>query len=142
MRCAQDGAPFSGDPVLIPIDRDPVTHAFQFANLAFCSVSCAKGYIFRDAHSRTDRLHLFHLYVTEVLGLPKDNVQVSPDPMFLKDYMVDPSKGLTIEEFRASSSSSSSVIGTRRSGVDPVLDESIQYSFVKLNRMEEEDNNI
>jgi hypothetical protein len=139
MRCAQDGAPFDGEPVLLPVDRNPVTHAFTFANLCFCSVACAKGYLFRDAHSRTDRLHLFHIYVVEVLGLTKDQVQVSPDPMFIKDFMLDPSKGLTLEEFRASSSSSETVVGTRSSGVDPDLDQSIQYSFVKLNRLQAEE---
>jgi hypothetical protein len=139
MRCAQDGAAFDGEPVLLSMDRDPVTHAFTFANLCFCSVACAKGYLFRDAHSRTDRIHLFHIYATEVLGLTKEQVQVSPDPMFLKDFMLDPSKGLTVEEFRASSVSSETVVGTPSTNVDPDLDQSIQYSFVKLNRLQAEE---
>jgi hypothetical protein len=139
MRCAQDGAAFDGEPVLLPVDRDPVTRVFTFANLCFCSVACAKGYLFRDAHSRTDHIHLFHIYVAEVLGLTKEQVQVSPDPMFLRDFMLDPSKGLTLEQFRGSSSSSGTVVGTRLPGVDPTLDESIQYSFVKLNRLQTEE---
>lgn len=136
-RCAQDGASFEGESIFVPVSCHPTTNEFTFANLHFCSPGCAKGYLFRDAHSTNDRIHLFHIYCRKVLGID-GNIQPSPDPIFLKDYMVDPTLGLSIEEFR-NMSTENVCIGTKRSGIDPVLDESIQYSHVRLNRGDDED---
>lgn len=130
-RCAQDGYTFDGPPTLLPSQRDSKTLVFTFMNLHFCSPSCAKGYLFRDAHCTMDKIHLFHQYAREILGL--EDVRVSPDPMFLQDYMVTPGTGKSIEEFR-SAPTVEGVCGTRQPGVDPIIDDSIQYTHVKLIR--------
>jgi hypothetical protein len=78
-----------------------------------------------------DKIHLFRQYAWEILGL--EDVPVSPDPMFLQDYMANPEKGFTIEMFR-SATTKCVAVGTRQPGVDPTIDDSIQYSHVKLDR--------
>ena len=100
-RCTMDGFPFHWKPVLLPKDYDCNSGTFTYENVSFCSPECAKGYLFKDVHTHTDRIHLFSLYCRNILGL-KTAVGVCADVASIKDYMVDPESGISIEQFRES----------------------------------------
>ena len=99
-RCATDGYPFDGPPVLLPTSYDQRLDKFTFENLCFCSPSCAKGWLFRDAGLHPNRMQLFSLYCHRVLNM-EGEVDICPDPRFLRDYMFDPSDGMTVAQFRS-----------------------------------------
>ena len=115
-----DGFPFDGEPTLVPVAYDHQTATFTYENLQFCSPACAKGWLFRDPHTNTDRIQLLTLYCTTVLGLV-DPVQVCPDPRFLCDYMLEPATGLTIEQFRTRTTG----LQTGFAHINPVVDQTV-----------------
>jgi hypothetical protein len=127
-RCIMDGFAFTGEPILVPVKYDRECETFIYENNVFCSPECAKGWLFRDVHNNTDRLHLFTLYCRKVLGL-HDHIQICPDPRFIREYMVDPEKGITIDTFRMRHSTH--VLATGSEHVSPSIDKSVYLEEIK-----------
>lgn len=122
-----DGFNFTGAPFLVPVKYDQQTDVYTFENLAFCSPSCAKGWLFRDIHVNSARIQLYTLYCTSRLRLP-DTVDICPDPRFIDEYMIDRTKGLTIQEFR--SQNSDYVLSVSRDHINPSIDQSVYMQVV------------
>jgi hypothetical protein len=127
-RCMTDGFAFTGEPTLVPITYDLERETFLYENNVFCSPECAKGWLFRDVHNNTDRLHLFTLYCKKVLGL-HDTIHICPDPRFIRDYMVEPEKGITIDTFRTRRSTH--VLATGSKHVSPSVDSTVYLEEIK-----------
>ena len=121
-RCAMDGYEFTGPACLAPVKYDQHTDQFTFENLSFCSLSCAKGWLFRDIHNNSARINLFTLYCTNKLHL-KTIVDICPDPRFINEYMIDRAKGLTIQEFR--NQNSKYVLSAAYAHINPAIDQSV-----------------
>jgi len=123
-----DGFAFTGEPTLVPISYDGDRDAFVYENTIFCSPSCAKGWLFRDVHNNTDRMHLFALYCKKVLGI-HELINICPDPRFICDYMMDPSKGITLETFREQVGVH--VLATGFKHMSPSIDQTLYLEEVK-----------
>ena len=128
MRCMMDGHTFLGEPTLLPRSYDAVTSTFTYDNIVFCSPSCAKGWIFRDIQSNTDRISIFTHYCREILGITR-HVDICPDPRFLREYMATPQvDSLTIDQFRQPSDGH--LFGTRHTHTSPHIDQSTRLTKV------------
>lgn len=123
-----DGFSFVGEPTLVPVSYDSDLDSFVFENNVFCSPSCAKGWLFRDVHNNTDRLHMFALYCKKILGI-QGAVHICPDPRFIREYMIDPSKGITIEAFR--DRVGTHVLATGFKHVSPSVDQTLYLEEIK-----------
>ena len=102
--CLMDGFPFDHAPICIPVAYDSMRQKFTFEKKTFCSPSCAKGYLYRDISTSSDRLHLFALYCKKMLHM--DVVTTCPDPSCITSYNID-GVGMSISDFRAKSGTSS-----------------------------------
>lgn len=128
-KCLTDGFPFEGPPVLLPKKFDAVKNEFVYDNVVFCSPSCLKGYVYRDISMHADRIHLISMYMHRELGLDARNINICPDPQFIKDYMFDKTNGLDIETFRATNDNC--IYATKDTYTDPNIDMSKQLQAVK-----------
>ena len=100
-RCLMDGFEFHGEPIRMPKHYDVVRGTFTFENAVFCSLRCAKGWLFKSPFRNNDRINTFTLYHTTVLG-HTGPVAICPDVATLRAYMYDDTDGLSIEQFRQS----------------------------------------
>ena len=129
-RCMMDGFAFSGEPTLVPISYDRQKGTFVYENNVFCSPSCGKGWLFRDVHTNTDRIQLFTLYCTKVLGI-HGHVNICPDTRFIREYMLEPEGGISIETFRAANDTC--ILATGFKHVSPSVDKTIYLEEIKSN---------
>ena len=121
-----DGHTFTGEPTLLPVSYDAVKSTFTYDNIVFCSPSCAKGWIFRDIQTNTDRMGIFTHYCREVLGI-KRHVDICPDPRFIREFMATPHEdSLTIEQFRQQGH----LFGTGHAHTSPHIDQSTYLTKV------------
>lgn len=122
-----DGFVFTGEPTLVPMSYDCESGTFTFENIVFCSPACAKGWLFRDIHNNTDRLHMFTLYCKNILHL-QGPTQMCPDPRFIHEYMADPEHGITIDTFR---NTTTHVLATGFRHVSPSIDKTVHLEKVE-----------
>jgi hypothetical protein len=127
-KCIMDGFCFDWEPTLVPIEYDREQQKFIYENNVFCSPACAKGWLFRDVHNNTDRLQLFSLYCKKVLNVC-GHITMCPDPRFIREYMFDPEKGITIATFRAQHQSH--ILATGFKHVCPSVDQTVYLEEVK-----------
>jgi hypothetical protein len=127
-KCIMDGFSFAGEPTLVPTSYDRDTDQFVYENNVFCSPSCAKGWLFRDVHNNTDRIQLFTLYCKKVLGI-HGQINICPDPRFIREYMYDPEKGISIETFRERREKH--ILATGFKHVNPSVDQTIYLEEIK-----------
>ena len=125
-KCIMDGFTFTGEPTLVPTGYDRETDRFVYENNVFCSPSCAKGWIFRDVHNNTDRIQLFTLYCKKVLCI-QEQIHICPDPRFIREYMYEPEKGISIETFR----DTTHILATGFKHVNPSVDQTIYLEEIK-----------
>jgi hypothetical protein len=118
--CFNDGFPFSHGPTLLPTQYDPIKKTFLFDNIVFCSPSCVKGWLYRDVHTHSERIQLFSLYCETGLGISCVDVDICPDHRFIKEYMMEPDNGITIETFRAKNVTH--LLVNASSTINPVID--------------------
>ena len=127
-RCTMDGFTFSGEPTLLPTSFNRDQETFVYENSVFCSPSCAKGWLFRDVHINTDRIQLFTIYCRKVLGLCEP-IHICPNPQFIREYMLDPEKGITIDTFRAANTTC--LLATGFKHVSPSVDKTVYLEEIK-----------
>jgi hypothetical protein len=123
-----DGFAFAGEPTLVPTHYDSVQGTFLYENIVFCSPSCAKGWLFRDIHQNSDRLQMFTLYCKKVLGL-HGHINICPDPRFIREYMFDPVKGISIDTFRTTHKTH--VLATGSKSISPAIDQTVYLEEIK-----------
>ena len=127
-KCIMDGFAFTGEPTLVPTSYDRATDRFVYENNVFCSPSCAKGWLFRDVHNNTDRIQLFTLYCKKVLCI-HEQINICPDPRFIREYMYDPEKGISIDTFRERRDNH--ILATVFKHVNPSVDQTIYLEEIK-----------
>ena len=94
--CANHGLPFYNEPFGFPL-HVKLNGTMVMSHLAFCRLECVKTYV---AANHPNLLDLFEQYSRNHHGV--SFVPVLPAPSCLSHFHVDPSKGISVEEYFSS----------------------------------------